>query len=138
MEKTAENERKKQYLMNYGNLVRQMKRSELKMEEMRMNKIMPAAVLDGMPHAHGKSDLSGYAAMLDEEERKYVKARYLRIRECREITERIEQLADEDEKDVLMYRYIRLMKWEDICEEMNLSCRRVHYIHNAALEHFIF
>ena len=44
---------------------------------------------------------------------------------------------DEDEKDVLMFRYIGRMKWEDICVRMNLSWRRVHYIHSDALEHFI-
>lgn len=133
----TENERKKQYLWSYREAVRQMERSELKIREMRLNRVSPSAVADGMPRAHGGNDLSGYAALLDQEERRYLKARYRRIKLCKEITDKIERLEDEDEKDVLMFRYIGRMKWEDICVRMNLSWRRVHYIHSDALEHFI-
>lgn len=132
----TDNERKKEYLHGYRTAIRQMERSELKIREMRLNKMMPSVIADGMPHAHGGSDLSGYAAKIDQEERRYLKARYKRIQLCKEITDRIEQLKSEDEKDVLTYRYIGLMKWEDICVKMNLSWRRVHYIHGNALEHF--
>ena len=133
----TENEKKKQYLWRYREAIRQMERSELKIREMRLNRISPSAFTDGMPHAHGRNDLSGYAALLDQEERRYLKARYRRIKLCKEITDKIERLDDEDEKDVLMVRYIGRMKWEDICVKMSLSWRRVHYIHSAALEHFI-
>lgn len=133
---TEEIETKKEYLRGYGRAVRQMERSEVKIAEMRMNKICPSVNNDGMPHAHSNSDLSGYAALLDEEERRYMKARYERIRICRDISDKIERMDNEDEKDVLMYRYIKLMKWEDICVKMGLSWRRIHYIHNDALKHF--
>ena len=128
---------KKEYLKQYEKAVRQMKRSEEKITEMRLSKIMPSVGNDGMPHAHNNTDLSAYAALLDEEERRYTKARYHRIKLCQEITDKIERMDNEDEKDVLMYRYIRLMKWEDICVKMGLSWRRTHYIHNDALKHFI-
>ena len=133
---TEEIETKKEYLRGYGRAVRQMERSEVKIAEMRMNKICPSVNNDGMPHAHSNSDLSGYAALLDEEERRYMKARYERIRICRDISDKIERMDNEEEKDVLMYRYIKLMKWEDICVKMGLSWRRIHYIHNDALKHF--
>ena len=131
-----ENELKKEYLRGYEKAVRQMKRSEEKITEMRLSKIMPSTGNDGMPHAHNNTDLSAYAALLDEEERRYMKARYHRIKLCKEITDKIERMDNEDEKDVLMYRYIKLMKWEDICVKMGLSWRRTHYIHNDALKHF--
>ena len=102
----TETEQKKEYLKEYEKAVRQMKRSEEKITEMRLSKIMPSAGNDGMPHAHNNTDLSGYAALLDEEERRYMKARYHRIKLCREITDKIERMDNEDEKDVLMYRYI--------------------------------
>ena len=130
-------ELKKEYLRSYKKIIRQMERSELKIREMRLNRMMPAVVNDGMPHVHSNNDLSSYAALLDQEEKRYMKYRYQRIRKCKEITDRIEQLPDEDEKDVLMYRYIKLMKWEDICVKMNFSWRRVHYIHSNALKNFI-
>ena len=129
-------EKKKEYLREYEKAVRQMKRSEEKITEMRLSKIMPSADNDGMPHAHNNTDLSGYAALLDEEERRYMKARYRRIKICKEITDKIERMDNEDEKDVLVYRYIRLMKWEDICVKINHSWQHTHGIHKKALENF--
>lgn len=134
----TESEQKKKYLWGYRDAVRQMERSELKIREMRLNKMLPSVVGDGMPHAHNNSDLSRYAALLDQEERRYMKARYLRIRKCKEITDRIEQMKDEDEKDVLFFRYIKLMKWEDIAQEMEFAdVRQIYNIHGDALKNFI-
>lgn len=135
-EQMTENDEKKWYLKGYERAIREMKRSEERIREMRMNRICPAVIADGMPHASGGSDLSGYAARLDEEERKYRKARYLRIKRCQEISDKIERLVDEDEKDILFYRYIKLMKWEDICLKMNHSWQHVHRIHSKALNNF--
>jgi DNA-directed RNA polymerase specialized sigma subunit len=113
-----------------------MKRSEEKINEMRNGKIYPGMRNDGMPASHNGSDLSGYASMLDEEERKYLKARYKRLCLCRDISNKIEQMENEDEKDVLMNRYIKLMKWEDICVKMNCSWKQIHRIHARALKNF--
>lgn len=134
---TEENEKKKEYLKSYEKAVRQVQRSELIIMEIRLNKLCPSVVVDDMPHAASQNDLSGYAALLDQEERKYMKFRYRRVKLCKEIKDKIERLVNEDEKDILTYRYIKLMKWEDICVRMNFSWRRVHYIHSNALEHFI-
>lgn len=127
---------KKEYLNGYGKAVRQMQRSELKISEMRLNKICPSVINDGMPHASNNSDLSGYAALLDEEEKRYIKARYKRIKLCKEITDKIERMENENEKDVLMYRYVKLMKWEDICVKMEFSWKHIHRIHAKALNNF--
>lgn len=132
----AEKEKKKEYLKGYEREVRKMERCRLKIEEMRLNQFCPSVSSDGMPHAHAKNDLSSFAAMLDQEERKYLKAKYLRIKKCKEITDKIERLKNEDEKDVLMYRYIKLMKWEDIAVRMGYSWKHVHRIHSNALNHF--
>lgn len=129
-------ELKKEYLKGYERAVRQMKRSEEKITEIRLSKIMPSANNDGMPHAHSNTDLSGYAALLDEEERRYIKTRYYRIKLCEEITNKIERMNNEDEKDVLTYRYIRLMKWEDIAVRMGYSWQHIHKIHARALKNF--
>lgn len=133
----VENEKKKAYLRQYRDAVRQMKRAEERINEMRITKMYPSPLMpDGMPHAHEPSDLSGYAAMLDREERKYLKYRYQRIRLCKEITDKIERLESEDEKDVLTYRYIKFMKWEDICRKMGRSWQQVHRIHAKSLKNF--
>lgn len=131
-----ENDKKKEYLKSYKKLVQQVKRSEMKMQEMRMHKMYPSVVNDGMPHASYQKDLSDYAALLDREERQCEEHNYERVKKCIEITQKIEALSNEDEKDVLMNRYIKLMKWEDICTEMNFSWKWVHKIHSRALIHF--
>jgi len=131
-----ENERKREYLRGYERAVRQMERSELRIQEMRLSRTCPSVINDGMPHASSFHDLSSYAALLDQEERRYMKYRYQRIKSCKEITDRIERLLKEDEKDVLLYRYIKLMRWEDIAERMKLSRRGVHYLHSNALKNF--
>lgn len=133
---TAENERKKEYLKGYERAVRQLERSELRIRELRLGRIMPSTPKDGMPHGHNPSDLSGYAAMLDKEERKYLKNRYIRVKRCKEISDKIEQMKDEDEKDVLFMRYIKLMKWEDISKKMKFSWKQTHRIHSNALKNF--
>ena len=133
----TENEKKKWYLRGYERAVRQMQRGELRIRELRLNGICPAVIADGMPHASGVSDLSDFVAELDREERKYMRARYLRVKLCREIMDKIERLPNEDEKDVLAFRYIKLMKWEDICEEMGFSWNGIHKLHSRALNHFV-
>lgn len=132
----TEIEKKKEYLKSYEQFIRQMKRSKERIDEMRLNIICPSVLSDGMPHASGGADLSSYAALLDQEERKYMKARYNRMKKCKEITDRIERLENEDEKDVLLYRYIKLMKWEDICVKMEYSLKHIHRIHSSALNNF--
>lgn len=128
--------RKKEYLQGYERAIRQMKRSELKIQEMRLNRICPSVINDGMPHAHNNNDLSSYVSMLDQEEKRYIKYRYQRIKKCKEITDRIESLHNENEKDILMYRYIKLMKWEDIAVKMGFSWQHTHRLHARALKNF--
>lgn len=132
----SEIEKKKEYLRGYEKAVRQMERSELKIKEMRLNRMCPSVVNDGMPHASSQNDLSGYVGLLESEEKKYMKYRYQRIRKCKEITDKIEQLYDENEKDVLVYRYIRLMKWKNICVQLGHSWQHTHRIHAQALKNF--
>ena len=130
--------KKKEYLKQYRVVVRQMARSELIINEIRMNKMHPGLALDGLPRGAAQSDLSVYAVKLEEETEKYLKARYHRIRLCAEIRDRIEALEDEDEKDIETYRYIKLMRWSgsgSISEKMKISVREVHRLHGRALEH---
>lgn len=131
-----ENEIKKEYLRSYEKSVRQMERSELKIREMRLNKMCPSVINDGMPHGSAQGDLSGYAALMDKEERKYAESRCQVEKIYAEIGDKIEQLENENEKDILTYRYIHLMKWEDICGKTGYSWQHTHRIHARALKNF--
>lgn len=136
-EKT-ENELKKEYLLGFQKINRQLARLEQELVEIRLNKYCPSCITDGMPHASGCTDLSGYAAKVDELEKKILRKRYNRLQKQQEIRNRIERMEDENEKDVLTYRYLRGMKWEDIAVKMGYSWRRIHYIHSKALENFSY
>ena len=136
MDIKAENDKKKEYLWGYQRAKRQLERLEEELTELRLDKMCPSVIQDGMPHASGGGDLSGYAARVDALERKILKARYKRIQRFKEIRDRIERLEDENEKDVLVYRYIRGMKWEDIAVKMNIGYRHVLRMHGKALENF--
>ena len=135
-EEISEIEKKKEYLRGYEKAVRQVERSKLRIEEIYLNRICPSVVNDGMPHVSSQSDLSGYAVLKVQEEKRYLKYRYQCAMKCQEIENKIEQLINEDEKDVLVYRYIRLMKWEEVCVKIGHSWQHTHRIHAQALKNF--
>ncbi|MDO4468391.1 MAG: hypothetical protein Q4C84_00955 [Bacillota bacterium] len=134
-EKT-ENEIKKEYLLGFQKISRQLERLENELAEIRLNKYCPSCISDGMPHASGCSDLSSYMAKVDELEKKILKKKYHRLQKQQEIRNPIERMEDENEKDVLTYRYLRGMKWEDIAVKMNIGYRQILRIHGKALENF--
>lgn len=131
-----ENELKKTYLRSYALAAEAARRLKEEIEQLRLDKIAPALVMDDMPHAHDQKDLSDYAAKLDELERKLIKARFERIGLYTDIFEDIEHMEDETEKAVLTYRYLRNYSWEEICVEMGYQWAQVHRIHAKALKSF--
>lgn len=131
-----ENEKKKEYLRRYhaAELAEREIREEI--DDLRMNKMFPALLQDGMPHGSSCMDLSEYAAQLDELLTELKDQMEQRIRIRREITQRIEAMQDETEKTVLRLRYIHWLRWEQIAERMGYSLRNITKIHGKALAHF--
>lgn len=131
-----ENEKKKEYLRRYhaAELAEREIREEI--DDLRMNKMFPALIQDGMPHGSSCGDLSEYAAQLDELLTELKDQMEQRIRIRREITQRIEAMQDETEKTVLRLRYIHWLRWEQIAERMGYSLRNITKIHGKALAHF--
>lgn len=131
-----ENKKKKEYLRRYhaAELAEREIREEI--DDLRMNKMFPALIQDGMPHGSSCMDLSEYAAQLDELLTELKDQMEQRIRIRREITQRIEAMQDETEKTVLRLRYIHWLRWEQIAERMGYSLRNITKIHGKALAHF--
>lgn len=131
-----ENEKKKEYLRRYhaAELAEREIREEI--DDLRMNKMFPALIQDGMPHGSSCGDLSAYVVQLEELMDNLKAQMEQRIRIRREITQRIEAMRDETEKTVLRLRYIRWMKWEQIAERMGYSSEHVQRIHKKALRNF--
>ena len=73
------NDLKKAYLQSYIPSINAAKRIEEEIEQLRLDKMMPSVIMDDMPHAHNKTDLSDYMAKLDELINKLIAARYKRI-----------------------------------------------------------
>lgn len=132
----TENEQKKRYLSGYRTHVRRINRIETELAELRAMQLSMSMNNDGMPHGSGQSDLSGYAAELDRQERDLEGERYERIQTYKDIAKRIKRLKSENEKDVLFYRYISGLTWWEIAEKMNYTERWVLKIHGKALAHF--
>ena len=131
----TENEKKKLFLKSYLRDKQAVIRIEEQLAELRASKISPSPISDGMPHGTSLSDLSDYAAKVDELERELIQKRYDRICAFQRVQSAIEAVEDEAEKDLLTHRYLRGMKWEEIAVKMGYSWRKIHYLHGDALEH---
>lgn len=135
MDVKTENEKKKQYLRGYRKHGSRIKRIEAELEEIRSMKMNPPMMNnDGMPHGSSQSDLSKYAAQMDELEDDLYKEGVEQVKTYKEIKYKIDQIAEENERDVLFYRYIKGMDWWDIAKNMGYSERQIHRIHGKALK----
>lgn len=135
-QKKTENEIKKEYLQSYRSAVISETQIKEEIDQLRMDKMFPSLVQDGMPHGSGASDLSAYAAKLDELLSDLKDQMDKRIQLRREIVKKIEAMDSETEKAVLRYRYIHMLKWEEIAVKMSYTWQHIHRIHGKALSHF--
>lgn len=133
MAQEKEKELKKAYLKGYEKTVRQMERSGRMMDEIRSSYICSSVINDGMPHAHNHSDLSSYAVLLEQEEKRYDRYKDKCAKKRNELIDEIGKLGNEEEKYVLTCRYVWLMRWHDICAAMGYSLQHVYRIHARAL-----
>ncbi len=131
-----ENEKKKAYLKSYQRAARREKDILEEIQRLRMNKMFPAVVNDGMPKGGHQSDLSEYAALLDEQIGILKKECLKKVRIYSGIEDKIRHMENEDEQRVLRLRYIRGMKWEEVALEMGYSWQHTHRIHAKALINF--
>lgn len=131
-----ENEKKKEYLKSYQRAIRREKEIEDEIRQLRLDKMFPSVVNDGMPKGTNQSDLSGYAALLDEQISKLIRERYERAKLRADIENSIRAMSNEDEQSVLRLRYIKGLKWEAVSSEMGYSWKQTHRIHSRALINF--
>lgn len=130
-----EREEKKEYLRSYQRAVRRERDILEEIQQLRMEKMFPATRLEGATQAAGGSDLSAYAAKIDDLIRQLQKEMLEKVRLRERIERDISRLRDEDEKAVLRYRYIQGLKWEDVCDRIGFSWNHTHRIHAKALDH---
>ena len=132
-----ENELKKEYLKSYGDAVRAEKAIEDEIQQLRLDRMFPSVVIDDMPHGSGGcSDLSGYAAKVDELLEELRQSMEERIELRREIVRKIEAVPIETEKLVLRLRYIQGEPFEKIAVDLSYTYRHVTRLHGQALRDF--
>lgn len=131
-----ENERKKEYLKSYRRAVKREQDILDEIQRLRLDKMFPSVVNDGMPHGSSHSDLSDYVAILNEQIDLLKEERLEKAKCYKQIEDKIRQMENEDEREVLRLRYIKGMKWEEAALKMNYSWKWVHKIHGRALQNF--
>ena len=131
-----ENEQKKEYLKSYRRAIKREQDILDEIQRLRLDKMFPSVVNDGMPHGSSHSDLSDYAAILDEQIDLLKEERLERVRCYQKIERQICQMENEDEQEVLRLRYILGMKWEEVAAKMGYSWKQTHRIHSSALKNF--
>jgi DNA-directed RNA polymerase specialized sigma subunit len=131
-----ENEQKKEYLKSYRRAIKREQDILDEIQRLRLDKMFPSVVNDGMPHGSSHSDLSDYAAILDEQIELLKEERLERVRCYQKIERQIRQMENEDEQKVLRLRYILGMKWEEVAVKMGYSWKQTHRIHSSALKNF--
>ena len=132
--KKEENQKKIAYLKKYKYAILDEKMILEEIQKLRADKMFPSLAMDGMPHGNGTSDLSEYAARLDEEINKLKVQRLEKVKIYSDISSKIRRVEDDNQRELLMYRYIKGMSWEDIAVKLNYTWRHVHRIHSQALD----
>lgn len=130
------NEEKKQYLRRYQAAKKRAKMIQEEIDELRSSKTSPVGLGDGLPHGSGTSDLSGYAARLDELMRELEAEKEMQMVTYREIRQQISMVPDPTEQEILSRRYLLWQGWEKIAVEMGYSYRNITRLHGYALQHF--
>lgn len=131
------NEEKKEYLRSYRRVKKEALVLEEAIEELRSNRISPSMRRpDGMPKGNGDSDLSAYAARLDELERELQAKKWEAIDRYHQVCADILAVPGETERQLLQYRYINGYTWEQIAVKMICSYRHVLRLHGKALKNF--
>ena len=105
------NEEKKQYLRRYQTAKRRVGMIQEEIEELRSSKTSPVGLGDGMPHGSGTSDLSGYAARLDELLRELEAEKEMQMVTYREIRFRIQQNRKSCPDAILLDKAGRRSQW---------------------------
>ena len=128
------NEVKKEYLRSYQKAVRREQEILDEIQQLRMDKMFPSVVNDGMPKSNKYSDLAEYVVKVAELMEKLKNERFEKIKLMDDILYSISLLQNEDEQKVLKLRYIKGLKWEEVALGMNYKWAQMHRIHSRALK----
>lgn len=119
--------------MSYRWAKKQEERILEEIQALRMDKMFPSAVNDGMPKGSEQRDLSDYAVKLDELIQELKEERLEKVKRLSDIEKSIRDLKSEDAQTIMQLRYIDGLKWEEVCVAINYEWAQMHRIHARAL-----
>lgn len=130
------NEKVKQWLWQYRDAKKEVRRLEEELQELiELQESCRAIQYSDMPKGGGSQrDLSDEMVKHEKIWRKICKARYKQIIVFEKVKSAIDRLPTADQRTVMSYRYLRLMDWEKICIKTGYSWKHVHRFHAKALE----
>lgn len=134
MTKREENHVKIMWLNKYRAAVREEQMILDEIQRLREDKMFPSLIIDGMPHGSSQSDLSAYAARLDEQMAKLKEWQLEKVKMYECILDRIRRVEDDNQRALLMCRYIKGMRWEEVASELGYTWRWTHKMHSKALD----
>lgn len=102
--------------------------------KIRLSKSHPATVNDGMPKGSGHSDLSDYAAQLDEKLLALEEIRSKKYKARREILARVNQIPDKEKQILLRLIYIQGLQIADAGMMLGYGRTKVYDMHKSAVE----
>lgn len=128
---------KKQLLLGYKVYLLHEQRILEEIDELRLSQMSAAARIgDGLPRSHDPTDLSSYAARLDDLVARLQRATESCVNARIRIEIAIDSLADYPKEQVLIrMRYIDDYSWLAISKAMGYTVRHVTRIHGSALKH---
>lgn len=132
----TENEKKKAFLRRYRECERREQEILEEIQRLRMDKMFPSVVNDGMPKGSQQSDLSDYMVLLDEQIDRLKQERLEKARTRDQIDLAIRRMENPDGQRVLRLRYLWGLNWDDIGRKMECDPRHARRIHGWALKKF--
>lgn len=133
MDTVLDTEAAKDFLKSYQASLRKIELIRLQIDELYSSQLGGAIKYNDMPKAHNITDLSDYAAKMDELVSKWQAERVRSLTMMDNIMQVINKLDDIEEQQVLFYRYIKGLQWEDIMIKLSCSWRTMHRYHSKAL-----
>ena len=132
----TENDKKKAFLRRYRECERREQEILEEIQRLRMDKMFPSVVNDGMPKGSQQSDLSDYVAAIERQMGRMKRERLKRARTREQIDLAIRLLENPVEQRVLRLRYLWGLNWKEIGEKMGYNERQPQRIHGSALNNF--
>lgn len=132
----TETEEKKEFLQSYLHYSGQETEILESIQQLRLDKVCPSTIYDGMPHGNQKTDLSDYAVLFDEKKQKLINVRDKKDKAYRMILSGIKQMDERDEQFLLRLLYVQGLDMHDTAVVMGYKRTKIYDLYNSAIDNF--